>query len=1218
MSRFWKLLWGLVPALAVLSTGISSAMAADAENSILRNPSQPQLIYNAAGHSAIVKALLYVPDGGPLLSAGYDRVIHVWNASGAKVGLSRTIRPPIWNEPRGRIHAMAITPNPKKDGERLLAFAGTPVVSSNLTSFIQIYRFPGLNGLETGDPQSLLPQLVSREGNDDETPNASGVKGAINSLSFDGSGTLLASAGFDRRIVLWNVDTGKIVRELQDADWSGNTGFVAKVVLSKNGKLLWSGGWDGYVRLWNADTGKLLAYGPPIGLAQPAVRSPLQIGYRISALDLTADETAVIVGREDGSLVRYDAATLARPRRLIADSAMLGPVESVATHPTRHLVGLARIQRKPARFSEEPKTECLIEIRSTDDGTLVQTARTVGDRVMACAFRPDGKQFAYAGGEFQAVHLIPVTPEKPAEPVLLRGEGSTINEVGLSDDLAVVGYRRLGSDPNAPCEAFDLIKRRVISSPAPKLVATSRNTGTLGAYQVQLINDNTLRLNWGTGFQDFTWDVPLFGRWFSYCLIPAAKDWKQKQPLLAIGCEARILIYAPFVDDKGVFQYRPTRQLRGHSGAVLAMAPSADSQWLVTGGTDQIIRLWSLRDADKPSTLGATLIPNADDTLGVDSVDFDGFAHEAGLRKGDVITLAAIGETFHGVGRAKPMTEFVRNHPATLPGTMLGFTIKRGGKLANTGTRMQAHPVVSLFITRNSSDGVVQGLKVPAEREWVIWNPDGYYDTSVTADRRFLGWHRNTPNPQRTNADMLKSTSFFPIRAFEDLLRRPDVIDSLIGGQPRSAALPKDPATNEPIDVAATVDVESPPIVRLTAPAALGDAPVPVDGATLPFRVELQPGAGLPASPLRDLRILVDGQEMLQPPLPAKLGVVPIAGEIPLNTPGVHTVVFLASNEKDREQTTSFLVERRPPPRPVVVKPPDVPAKVPTLLVVSMGVGRFEDRKAFPPIPTAAADVASIVNDLFISPDVQHYFENYPDKVPVFARPYILNGDGEKPVTTASVQKTIDALNSRLRGERPALDLWNEKAGAPPAMGDGDTLVLVVSSHVIGQGKANPRLITADTKPGALKEQGIDTEEITAVLGELVRKGCRVVTIIDGYHGDDARQSVGVREWAYRLDNKGVVVCLSADNNPSPVDTQADRSPFFRALLALGVRSSWGEEILPDQRLTLDLFRRILTAKFDEETGSAAQPPYINTPATLDGSTPLFDPPPVSQALVKD
>jgi hypothetical protein len=126
-----------------------------------------------------------------------------------------------------------------------------------------------------------------------------------------------------------------------------------------------------------------------------------------------------------------------------------------------------------------------------------------------------------------------------------------------------------------------------------------------------------------------------------------------------------------------------------------------------------------------------------------------------------------------------------------------------------------------------------------------------------------------------------------------------------------------------------------------------------------------------------------------------------------------------------------------------------------------------------------------------------------------------------------------------------------------------------------------------------------------------------VVAIIDGYHGEDDRQSVGVREWAYRLDNKGVVVCLASDNLPSPVDPQADRSPFFRALLALANRSKWGAEVQPGDRLTLDLFRKILAAKLDEEARGAAQPPYVNTPATLDGTTPLFDPPPPSSAMVQ-
>ena len=1218
MTLIRKLFHGTACVIFSLAILVAPALSADVPRTALRNPSQPLLIYNAAGHTATVKALVYVPDADTLLSGGLDRVIHVWNPGGPQPGLSRTIRPPSWKEPLAQIYTMAITPKPTQNGERLLAFGGTSIVSSR-TSFIQIYRFPGLKGLETGDPHTLLPNLVS-DGKGGEKPAADGVHTAINSLSFNGEGTLLASAGIDNRIVIWNVGTQTVAHELADADWTEGGGYLSAVVLSKNGKWLWSGGKDGYLRLWNLANHTVLAYGPPVGNTPPRVKVPLHPHFMINALALSKDERTIVVAREDGSLTRYDAANLGRPTRLIPEDAMLGPVESVAIHPEKHLVGISRLLQKQDNDAIEPEPACSIEIRSTDDGKVIQTAPVVSDRVMACGFSPDGKQFAYAGGESQALHLLAVGgAAKVDTPVIHRGEGASIREVGMTQENGdlVIGFRRLGGDTDAPCEAYDLKKRRIVSSPPDKLV-TSRSTGSLGAYRISPVDLKTLELSWGGRPEVLTWDEIYAGRWFSYCLIPASAEQILKQPLVAVGCEKRIIIFGPYKDANGAIKYRQTRHFRGHSGPVLAMAASADARWLVTGGTDQLLRLWSLQSASEPANLGVTFVPNVDDTLTIGEIDPDGYAHMAGLRKGDVISIAAIGYGEHGADKPKRMTEFVRDHALKPPGTPLQFAVKRGDKEIVTGTRLQDDAVVSLFITRNAPRNAIQGLKVPAEREWVIWSADGFYDTSVTADRRFLGWHRNTPNPERTNADMLKSTNFFPMRTFEDLLRRPDVINALLNGQPRSAALPRDPATNETIDVAATVDAESPPIVRVTAPLAKGDAAVQVAEASVPFQLELQPGAGLKPIPLRDLRILVDGQEVLQPPLAAKLGTVPVKGSIPLTSPGVHTVVFLATNETTREQSAKLLIDYQPP-KPVAVLPIPAAARTPVLMVVSIGVGRFQDGNAFPSIATAAADVKSVVHDLFISPDVQSYFYPYPDNVPAHARPLILSDEGKKPVTTASIQNVVAGLKARLQGQRPALGLWNPKGAAnPPALGDGDTLVLVVSSHVLGQGKANPRLVTFDTKAESWETQGVDTEEITSILGELVRKGCRVVTIIDGYHGEDERQSVGVREWAYRLDHKGVVVCLATDNNPSPVDIQAgDPSPFFRALLALANRGKWGEEVQPGERLTLDMFRKVLAAQFEDEVGSGAQPPYVNTPATLDGTSPLFDPPPPSSAIVQ-
>jgi WD40 repeat protein len=68
---------------------------------------------------------------------------------------------------------------------------------------------------------------------------------SANSLAFSPDGTLLATAGFGGLLKLWDVSTGKMLLEL-----SGHTEYIHDVAFSPDGTLLATAGEDGTVRLW--------------------------------------------------------------------------------------------------------------------------------------------------------------------------------------------------------------------------------------------------------------------------------------------------------------------------------------------------------------------------------------------------------------------------------------------------------------------------------------------------------------------------------------------------------------------------------------------------------------------------------------------------------------------------------------------------------------------------------------------------------------------------------------------------------------------------------------------------------------------------------------------------------------------------------------------------------------------------------------------------------
>jgi WD40 repeat protein len=77
--------------------------------------------------------------------------------------------------------------------------------------------------------------------------------GFVYSVKFSPDGKILASGGADRRIRLWNADTGKIIYTLD-----GHQEAVRALEFMPNGKILISAGADRTIRFWDLDSKQLL------------------------------------------------------------------------------------------------------------------------------------------------------------------------------------------------------------------------------------------------------------------------------------------------------------------------------------------------------------------------------------------------------------------------------------------------------------------------------------------------------------------------------------------------------------------------------------------------------------------------------------------------------------------------------------------------------------------------------------------------------------------------------------------------------------------------------------------------------------------------------------------------------------------------------------------------------------------------------------------------
>lgn len=108
----------------------------------------------------------------------------------------------------------------------------------------------------------------------------------IRSLAFNSDRTCFVSAGYDRRIRLWDVEVGQVKQVL-----TGHKNVIMSVAFSRDGKWLASGDRDGIARLWH--------------LTSRQIRSiPLEHNDKLWSVAFSPDDKMLATACDD-QIVRY-------------------------------------------------------------------------------------------------------------------------------------------------------------------------------------------------------------------------------------------------------------------------------------------------------------------------------------------------------------------------------------------------------------------------------------------------------------------------------------------------------------------------------------------------------------------------------------------------------------------------------------------------------------------------------------------------------------------------------------------------------------------------------------------------------------------------------------------------------------------------------------------------------------------------------------------------
>ncbi|TVQ82061.1 MAG: hypothetical protein EA380_00750, partial [Phycisphaeraceae bacterium] len=163
-----------------------------------------------AGHTEMVSAIAFSPDGRSLASASFDGTAALWDAADGSL-LRR------FADHKGRVSTVAFSPD-----SNTLAYAGDDGVVH-------------LRDLISGSVRAL---------------NAHAER--IPSVAFHPDGRRLASAGADGAVRLWNIATGELLSEFTP----GGGKIIRTVCFSPDGAILASGGDDNAIVLKHLATGR--------------------------------------------------------------------------------------------------------------------------------------------------------------------------------------------------------------------------------------------------------------------------------------------------------------------------------------------------------------------------------------------------------------------------------------------------------------------------------------------------------------------------------------------------------------------------------------------------------------------------------------------------------------------------------------------------------------------------------------------------------------------------------------------------------------------------------------------------------------------------------------------------------------------------------------------------------------------------------------------------
>jgi WD40 repeat protein len=470
-----------------------------------------------AGHSKGVTALAFSPDSRFIMSGGEDSTLKLWDTTTGRPVRSFTGH-------SGDIRAMAFSP----DGRFVLSSGTAPLsIRAENAGAVKLWDIATGRALRT----------------------LSGHSYSVESVAFSPDGRLALSGGTDARMKLWELSTGQELRT-----FDGHGGPIASVALSPDGRLALSGSSDKTMRVWEVETGKELR---SIAHAHAVTSVAFSPDGRLALSGSTYDRILSKDGREALSnpetVTLWDVATGAKVRGFMERGE---PVTAV----TGRIAGFStRVAFSPdGRFVLSDGGGSML-LWSVATGKLLHPFVGRSFRVRLVAFSPDGRLAITDSGRSMSLWEV--------------ATGRELRNFGKSWHGTAVAFSRDGS--YVLTATHGNFERRIMDTPARNAIAFSPD----GRHALS-----------GSGWSLKLWDTATGKEVRSYGASTPSGEVDNTAILwdLTTGQEVRRLV--------------------GHAGWVTSVAFSADGSRALTGGRDATMRLWEVETGKELRSIKVSVV----------------------------------------------------------------------------------------------------------------------------------------------------------------------------------------------------------------------------------------------------------------------------------------------------------------------------------------------------------------------------------------------------------------------------------------------------------------------------------------------------------------------------------------------------------------------------------------------------------------------------------